>query len=305
MIRSARFPSLTGPLAPWLILAALGSCSFVLSCRLAFAMHEPGANTQADMTVAGQMLGAARVAFGAHFLEMTDIYFHAGGTGRLNDHDWPDTWFRTLSRQITPREHKHIERHAIAEMAPMLWLAMRADPHNIETYLIAAYWFSTSAGLNLPELAHEVLQEGRRLNPRNYRIRLEQALLFLREGRLADARQALDSALALWPSHEDPDSDQARQGRIYALTYRALLHESDNQVAEAIALWEQLSTLQPDDQADIEERMATLKSGGPPPVLASSVWQRMLRQSDLIRAECDHHDHCSAHSHEYDHECDH
>ncbi len=296
MTHSARFPNLTGRLAPWLILAALGTCSFVLSCRLSFALVAPGAHAQADITVADQMLGAARVAFGTHFLEAADIYYHAGGTGRLNDSDWPDTWFRTLSRQIVPREYRHIETDSIAEMAPMLWVAMRADPHNIETYLIAAYWFATSAGLNQPELAHEVLREGRRRNPLNYRIRLEQALLFLREGRLADARQALDSALALWPSQEDPDSDQARQGKIYALTYRALLHESDNQVAEAIALWKQLAALQP-DQTDIEKRLALLKSGAPPPVQASSVWQRMLRRSDLIRAECNHDHHHDHHHH--------
>ncbi len=282
--------------APWLWLAALGTFAFALSCRLAFARpDEPDPGAVGGDSISGHLFGAARIALGTHFLEMTDIYYHAGGTGRLNDRDWPDTWFRNLERRIVPRQHRHVQGHAVAEMLPMLWFATRADPHNIDNYLVGAYWLSTSHGLDRPDLALELLREGRLRNPRHYRIRIEEALVWLRKGRTDRAAQALDAALALWPGAEDPESVEARTGKIYALTYRALIHESDGMTDEAIARWEQLLALQPDD-ADTAHRLRQLKSGAPPPVLASEVWQRILRRSDTQRAACDH-----DHDHDHDH----
>ena len=276
---------------PWTLLAVLGALGIVL-CAWSHQVQadEHAWQDAASVSVADRMLGASRRALGEHFQLVTDLYYHAGGTGRHNQRHWPDTWARRLGRKIVPREHVHVRGDGLAEMMAPLWLAIRADPHNIENYLIAVFWLRSTQGMDSFERAHDVLRQGQLSNPRHFRIRLERGLLFLREGRLEPAAAALDAALTLWPHPEDRDDPQALQDKATALTYRALLHETHNEILDAIRLWQRVLDLYPDRRA-IRARLTDLAQGKPPPAHASEVWNRMIRRADREREEtlCDHH----------------
>jgi tetratricopeptide (TPR) repeat protein len=56
-------------------------------------------------------------------------------------------------------------------MLPWIKLAAEMDPHEINTYLTAAYWLRTS--LNQPREAEQFLREGLRANPDSYAISLD------------------------------------------------------------------------------------------------------------------------------------
>ena len=182
----------------------------------------------------------------------------------------------------------------------MLWLSIRSDPHNIDTYLIASYWFSSKKSMNQPDLAHKVLLEGQLHNPGSYRIQLERAMLFLREGNTIGAKRALKAGLSLWPGKQDPESNAAHLGKENLLTYRALLHEVDNEIPQAVKAWGEVLALYP-DRTNIRARVGKLQRGEPPPVKASLLWKAFLKQSDSQQADCHRDDNAPAHKHEHKH----
>ena len=284
--------------APWTVLAALATLGIAFS-SLAYEVHtaELRIGPQSSASVAKRMLGSSRSALSEHFQLMTDIYFHAGGTGRHDERHWPDTWARTLGREIVPREHIHVSGAQLAEMMAPLWMAIRTDPHNIENYLIAVFWLRSELDTPSFDLAREVLRQGQLSNPRSFRIRMERGLLFLREGRLEQAAAALDAALELWPHPEDPDDPQAKQDKAAILTYRALLHETSNEIPEAVIHWQRVLDLFPGRES-INARLADLKEGRPT-AQASEVWLRMIRRDDreMEKGLCDHHHHHEPDSH--------
>ncbi len=291
---------------PWLLLYALGSATAILSSYANSALLRRNAEPSRDRSLAGRMLGAGRVALGSRFLVMGDQYFHAGGSGRHDDTHWRRTWARSLRKRLRPQGHIHRDGEAAAEMTPMFWLALRADPHNIEAYEVAAHWLASPVGMNDVARAHEVLREGFARNPRSDRLRLEQALLFLREGRLTAAERALDNALALWPGGRDPDQPEARQTKAYILTYRALLHEHAGQTVDAVRLWRAILEMYP-DRREVRARLVGLESGRPSPLPASAAWRHLIGGLDRERSACGHehgheHEHEDEHGHENEHE---
>lgn len=128
-------------------------------------------------------------------------------------HDWlgpPRDWLERFSRHFYPTEHRHLgephPRHrargapsgaqdrSVAreerELLPWLRLSASLDPHQPETYVVAAFWLR--AKLNRVNEAEQFLREGLRANPGHPEILFEL-------GRIAaECRKDPDRARHLW-----------------------------------------------------------------------------------------------------------
>lgn len=139
----------------------------------------------------------------------------AGHSRESDDHadhpDWlgqPRDWLERFSRHFYPAEHRHLgeprrragrllagaQDPSVAreerELLPWLRLSAALDPHQPETYVVAAYWLRSR--LNRVTEAEQFLREGLRANPGHPEILFEL-------GRIAaEHRQDPDRARNLW-----------------------------------------------------------------------------------------------------------
>jgi len=274
-IRSPRLRVTAAVLSLW-------GASFCLSC-----WTSPGAvsgESGAGGSLLGAFLGESREVLGEQFSAAADDYFHMGAE-RIRPVAFDNGVFQRIGDEISPRGHVHLSGRDLEEIMPWLWLALRANPRNVETCLVTAFWLSH--GLGRSDLAHRVLAEARWNNPFNYEVQLEEARLYLKEGDPDEACRALEAGLAFWPGRQDPAGPDARYGRATLLFYRALLHEARREREAAIRLFGEVMELYPERGA-IQKRIDALRRDERPAVEASAVWQRMLKTEEESRAQ----DHC-------------
>jgi len=260
--------------------------AFVLSCRLS-TLPAAGHERVGRQSLAGALASESRLALSGHFYEMADLYFHCG-VEHIRDRAFEDSiWQRTMEL-ISPVAHVHRDGQSVKEIMPWLWMAIRADPHNVQTYLVAAYWLANEA--DRPDLALSVLDEARWQNPGNCEIQIERGRICLALRRIEAATHAFDAALAFWPGHQDPADQSARHERATALLYRALLHELAGENDAAVrALQEHLSLFP--DRTHIAERIRALEKGEAPSRLASEFLDDILRKyQDAESARADEED---------------
>jgi tetratricopeptide (TPR) repeat protein len=147
------------------------------------------------------LMGDSRRLFAHEFFARADAYFHSGFYPTIFDtpkggnksdlveesHSKttaadkpeeetsflgaPKDWIDRFGRNFYPTVHTHLHGGNEREMLPWIKLAAEMDPHEINTYLTAAYWLRTS--LNQPREAEQFLREGLRANPDSYAISLD------------------------------------------------------------------------------------------------------------------------------------
>jgi len=297
VLQSIRFSTC----APWLLLAFCWLTAFSLSCKLAAAS---GQGSGPDESGFGQHVArGAGSALSVALAEKADVYFH-GGIPRLRKKSFKNRFFQNIASAMVPDGHVHLEGDLMKETLPWYWLAVRSDPHNIDNYLIASYWVATS--MDDKKAAHEILMEARRNTRLHYEIEMEDANIYLKEHKLREAESALDAALRIWPSGQDPSGERARIGMVSLLMLKGLLREINGDIARAVACLQQILRITPNDH-DIEKRLEELKTGKKPSQKARAILEEITHKANDVAA-C-HRDEENGHDHDHDHdhckECDH
>ena len=74
-----------------------------------------------------------------------------------------DPWCWINSHIRAPEIDRHLEGDKAVEMMPWFWVAIKADPHNVEAW--SAAWYTASHLMKDEALALQIATEGQRLNP--------------------------------------------------------------------------------------------------------------------------------------------
>jgi tetratricopeptide (TPR) repeat protein len=265
---------------PWLAVFSLWAIAFSLACRLTAARE---ATPAADTSVAGALLGGTRTALSANLYETADEFFHRG-VEHTRRRVLDDTLFRAAKREVSPERHIHLQGSGIREILPWLRAATQLDPHNIQVYLVTAYWLA--GGMRRPDLALDVLREAQANNPFDYEVHTEKGRILLRQGKRAEAGHEFDAGLAFWPGNQDPASEDARLGRQNLLLHRALMDEMDGRMTNAVRLLKDILVMAP-QRMHIQERIDSLMQGAAPAVPASSILESLLGEGDRQRNQCE------------------
>jgi tetratricopeptide (TPR) repeat protein len=110
-----------------------------------------------------------------------------------------------FGRHFHPTRHTHLSdggsvahgENRVREILPWYWLTAALDPHDLESYLEAAYWLRKSEG-NAVEAA-AFLREGLQANPDSYEILFELGRIYEEDrGDVAHARNLWEIALQRW-----------------------------------------------------------------------------------------------------------
>ncbi len=258
-------------------MALLVLMTFSASCILTASNTASLITDSGDTSVAAAIMDAGRTTLSAWLYEKADLYFHVGKP-RSVDLAFTGTVFQDLAETLGPTAHVHREGDQVREIVPWLWMASRADPNNIQHYLVASFWLAHEAGQS--DLARALLAEARWNNPFSYPIAMEDALIALKHGEVNDAASLLNAGLAFWDIAKDNESEEARHDRSRMLLYRALIHEGRGKKEEAIADLQEILRLYP-ERKEIELRISELRNGSQPSLLASSAW------SDILRSDID------------------
>jgi len=224
--------------------------AFALACRL-LNMPELQKNTGEGLVY--QILGSTRLEAGDFLFEQADRVFHKG-VGHYHPHAFTD-WFSRMRNEVRPHGHFHLHREGVLEIMPWLYFSVRADPHNVTAYAVAAFWLAGEAGR--PDLAEGVLNEALRNNPGDYRVYLEKGNLAVRQGKYAMAARFFDAALALFRKTKDGDKEQMRIDLAEMLTYRGLLYELEGNPERAARNYREVTDIFP-GRLHMKERMVEL-----------------------------------------------
>ncbi|MEI8138934.1 MAG: hypothetical protein WCI03_03600 [bacterium] len=276
---------MTSRTSAWGIVLVLSAwaLAFSLAAHLTSLHLEPGSSSG----IADLLLGGSRQALSQNLFNEADMYFHKGVAHKEATIDIPGPFHRWQA-DILPVQHAHAEGDASAEILPWLKLATEADPHNVDAFLVSAFWAGT--GLRRPDLAKEILNEAQRLNPGDYRIALEKGRLAITTHHFNDAIPLLDSALTLH-THTPGDPEHAADlalDRAEILTFLGFLHEAKGDRAEAIQNFKAVLTIFP-ERTMLKERIDLMDAGKPSSDSAESLLERITRKS--VHDTCDDDDH--------------
>jgi len=280
-----RAPS--SPLLPWAILASSGTLAFILACLLTASTPLP--DPEAGLTEI--LLGESRQALSLSFFNQADLFFHKGVDhiqARADTHSFFQRW----QADITPEQHAHAEGAGSAEILPWLKLATRADPHNVEAFLVSAFWAAT--GLHRNDLAHQILEEAQRLNPGDYRIPLEKGRMAIRTGNLTSAFSLLETTLSLQshaPVSEGEPDRQLALDRAETFIFLGFLNEIRGAPSKAAECFKNALAIFP-ERVYIQSRVTLLEKGITPPDSAHSLLEKLTQQTthDACHDERDHED---------------
>ncbi len=280
-----RAPS--SPLLPWTILASSGTLAFILACSLTASSPTP----DPDAGLTEILLGESRQALSLSFFNQADLFFHKG-VDHIQSQADTHSIFQRWQADITPEQHAHAEGAGSAEILPWLKLATRADPHNVDAFLVSAFW--AASGLHRNDLAHQILNEAQRLNPGDYRIPLEKARLAIRTGNLTSAFSLLETVLILQSQTpvqgEEPDR-QLTLDRAETFIYLGFLHEIRGTPSMAIECFKNALAIFP-ERVYIQGRVTLLEKGITPPDSAQNLLEKLTQQTahDACHDERDHED---------------
>jgi len=253
---------------PLAVVLVLWGVVFTLACRLTQTSPSERAG---ELSVAGQVFGASRMAFSSSFFTEADNYFHMG-VGHVLPKAITNDFIQSWRAAIQPSGHVHAEGLAVREIMPWLEFAVRTNPHNVDAYLTAAYWLGV-AGRS--DLAERVLMQGQQDNPGDYRMLGERAkMLFDRHDDLK-AAALLDEALRLWPSTLDPKDEQALLDLSSMLSYRAFLHELKGERQAALALFKKALAASPNN-AGLDKRVRAIEAGEDMTEKDRAVWNTVF-----------------------------
>ena len=141
--------------------------------------------------------GGAKRAIGVAMMQKADSYFHGGVDMECHDHGGDcghpheesgfDPW-AWINRHIrAPEIDRHLQDSQTVELMPWFWVAVKADPSNIDAWTTAAYM--ADHGMRDHRLALEVIDRGIAANPADAELRFYKGKLLYDAGR-GDAEAA-------------------------------------------------------------------------------------------------------------------
>ncbi len=236
----------------------LWTCAFAFSCRLYATNLKEGLLTASrGSSLISTLLSDARFAISGEFYGMADTYFHRG-VEHIKEKELEESFFRKLEEEISPNSHVHVKDMDIQEIMPWLRLATKADPHNVQAYLVAAFWLRT--GINRPDHALKILKEAQWNNPMNARIQFAKARIYISQKELSRARSALDAAVAFMEKEKDKSGVEDKRFKARILSYRAILHEIAGNNRQAARDFGKVLALFP-NRKHLKDRIEALKTG--------------------------------------------
>ncbi|MFW6151425.1 MAG: tetratricopeptide repeat protein [Verrucomicrobiota bacterium] len=236
----------------------LWTCAFTLSCRLYTTNLKDGRLAASrESSLLSMLLSDARFAISGEFYGMADTYFHRG-VEHIKKKALEENFFRKLEEEISPNSHVHVRDMDVQEIMPWLRLATKADPHNVQAYLVAAFWLRT--GINRPDKALKILEEAQWNNPMNAKIQFAKARIYITQKELSRARSALNAAVAFMEKGEDKSAPENKSLKARILSYRAILHEIAGNNRQAARDYEKVLALFP-NRKHLKDRMEALKTG--------------------------------------------
>ena len=292
-------------LTPWVSVAILWTAAFVLSCRLLPGAISP--NAQNAPSLASAVFGETRHALARQFYALADQQFHRG-VPHLQEREFENGFFMRLQLAASPEEHLHLEHDDIKEMMPWLWLSLRMNPQDIESFRVTAYWLATAA--NRWDEAQNVLVEAQQNNPYQYQVQLDRGRLYLQMNQRKQAAQRFDAALRFLPRTTGVDESLVKLETAEILMYRSLLHEAAGETDRSIALLEVIVRLFP-ERTSLLQRIEALKNHTAPKRSAQDLLISMLRASSKHECQrthteensdqdCGEHDHTHCSHEEHD-----
>ncbi|MDO9541366.1 MAG: tetratricopeptide repeat protein [Kiritimatiellia bacterium] len=269
-----------------LLLVLLIWCfAFALACRLT---GMPELQQNAERGLIGKLFGDVRFEISEQFYEQADCVFHKG-IGHYKPAAFKD-WFARMKDEVSPAGHLHLHKEGVLEIMPWLYFATRANPSNVNAYVVAAYWLAGEAGR--PDLAEGVLNEALRNNPVDYRVYMEKGNLALKEGNYGKAARFLDAAFSLLPGTANPDKvyppmatqDQERIDLAEILTYRGLLYEINASPENALRCYREVTRMFP-GRTGLKERIIELEKNGRSPTPPEELVGILLFQNRHVCTE--------------------
>jgi hypothetical protein len=231
--------------APGLILALLLAVCFTLATWLQPRTREWNQFRAQDSSLMAVTLGDAQRMFATYFFREADVYFHSGyypsifdqahtnemhiveqankepGTPEENEEaeDFlgpPRDWVEKFGRHFYITRHTHLPNNKVHEILPWLRVSADLDPHQVETYIVTAYWLREH--MRQPHEAETFLREGQRANPDSYEILYELGQLYFDDYKdNTHARNLLELA---WRKYSDYE---ARTGDVDLPVKRGIL----------------------------------------------------------------------------------
>ena len=240
----------------------------------------PELQQNAESGLFAKLFGDVRFEISEQFYEQADCVFHKG-VGHYKPAAFKD-WFARMKDEVSPSGHLHLHKEGVLEIMPWLYFAARADPGNVNAYVVAAYWLAGEGGR--PDLAEGVLNEALRNNPSDYRVYLGKGNLALKEKNYDKAARFLDAAFSLLPGTVNPDKDQERIDFAEILTYRGLLYEINANPANALRCYREVARVFP-GRTQLKERIAGLEKNGRSPTPPEELAGILLLQPSHVCAE--------------------
>jgi len=268
-----------GVLWPWVAVVVLWGCVFALAC---FLTQLDVFADLADDSVAERLLGAGRIAIGGSLYEMADIYFHQGVPFQQKK-AFLDV-FQICSEEIRPTPHVHTRHGRLREIVPALHFAMQMDPHNVDAYLVAAYWMGDQGGR--PGFAKDILLEGLRHNPGDHRIYLEKARIHMITQEKEEAIKSLEAGLRSWPSNLDWADKQVQLDRLQLVSLRAFLYEVEGNVDKAREFYSMAAQMSPNNMS-LRKRVVMLERGETRQEWARDTWEQLFARRVCARTDHD------------------
>lgn len=290
------------------VICVLLLVAFTLTCRLVIA------NTSYknhDLSLAETMLGDTRDVISSQLYTQADVYFHKG-VPHIRKRAFKSDPFQIIHDKVSPSKHAHLSGAGdIKEIMPWLDLSIRANPKNMESYLVAAFWLSSEAGLY--DSALQILTRAQAHIPYSYQIQLEKGRILLQMGELEPAKKAFSAAIAFWDKKADPNNKGDLLDKSQALLYRALLNENSGNNNAAIADLKAMLEIGP-KSIEMQKRLTMLQNGKTPSTSANDLLASSLHKYDKQRRKCkhEHHNHKEKglstehnHNHNSDEHCEH
>ncbi|MEW6302451.1 MAG: hypothetical protein AB1705_03210 [Verrucomicrobiota bacterium] len=256
-----------------------------------------GSRAHAD-NLLSVVMGDSRHLFANHFFLKGDVYMHSGyypsifdgkklhenghamgssadpedhsthkhdAQGRCihddEDDDFlgkPKDWIDAFSRHFYLTEHTHLDPGKQREILPWLKMSAELDPHQIDTYTVAAYWLRTTVGK--PKEAEEFLRDGLRNNPDSAEILFELGAVY--EENYQDrshARNLWELAHRKWMQVEAKKDEPNMMLLEQVVARLARLEEAERNYPAALKYFEQLKQISPNPAA-IQKQIDEIKA---------------------------------------------
>ena len=197
-------------------------------------------------------IGEAKILLSDVSYITADIYFHGGRGGfteeekcishpdehhkHVHEHI-PAPKFNLLARlaqKLEFHEHRHLSGEEGKEALPWFYYAAKLNPHNIDAYVVGAYWVGSQ--LDRPDDGIRFLKEGLRHNPDSWKIHAEIGNLYSKKK--GDYKKAITyyetaRSLITW---EDADKYDRRT----VLTFLAACYEKAGDNLKAIDIYKEI-----------------------------------------------------------------